>query len=145
MEKNYYVILGVSSNATVEEVKAAFRRRVMELHPDRSGKESGPFLEVQEAYGVLSDDTQRRRYDRLARERNPPGCVERGLSRWCPKSPKARRWIHREEAAEFMTCRSWNPSSTTVRLSMNFSNDCGAISNRSAGLRPSGYRASPSR
>jgi molecular chaperone DnaJ len=70
MEKNYYVILGVSSNATVEEVKAAFRRRALELHPDRSGKESGPFLEVQEAYGVLSDDTQRRRYDRLARERN---------------------------------------------------------------------------
>jgi curved DNA-binding protein CbpA len=40
MEKNYYVILGVSSNATVEEVKAAFRRRALELHPDRSGKES---------------------------------------------------------------------------------------------------------
>ena len=67
MEKNYYVILGVSSNATVEEVKAAFRQRAMELHPDRSGKESDSFLEVQEAYGVLSDDTQRRRYDRLAR------------------------------------------------------------------------------
>ena len=50
MEKNYYVILGVSSNATVEEVKAAFRRRALELHPDRSGKESGPFLEVQEAW-----------------------------------------------------------------------------------------------
>ena len=147
MEKNYYVILGVSSNATVEEVKAAFGWRALELHPDRSGKESGPFLEVQEAYGVLTDDI-------LSADATtgwlasaiPPGCVERGLSRWCPKSPKASRWgIHREEAAEFMTCRSWNPSSTTVRLSMNFSNDCGAISNRSAGLRPSGYRASPSR
>ena len=70
MEKNYYVILGVSSNATVEEIKSAFRRRAMELHPDRSGKESDSFLVVQEAYGVLSDDTRRRRYDRLARERN---------------------------------------------------------------------------
>ena len=43
MEKNYYVILGVSSNATAEEVKAAFRRRVMELtHRSREGKWSFP-------------------------------------------------------------------------------------------------------
>src|SRR4030095_7256547 len=68
MQKNYYVILGVSSDATLEEIKSAFRQRAMELHPDRSGKESAPFLEVQEAYNVLSDATQRRRYDRLARE-----------------------------------------------------------------------------
>ena len=145
MKKNYYVILGVSSNATVEEVKAAFRRRALELHPDRSGKESGPFLEVRKPTAslvmILSADAT----TGWLASAIPPGCVERGLSRWCPKSPKASRWIHREEAAEFMTCRSWNPSSTTVRLSMNFSNDCGAISNRSAGLRPSGYRASPSR
>ena len=34
MEKNYYVILGVSSNATSEGFKSAFRRRAMELHPE---------------------------------------------------------------------------------------------------------------
>jgi molecular chaperone DnaJ len=63
MQKNYYVILGVTSDASVEEIKAAFRRRAREVHPDRSGFESGPFLEVQEAYGVLSDPERRRRYD----------------------------------------------------------------------------------
>lgn len=63
MEKNYYVILGISSEASLEEIRAAFRRRALELHPDRSGLESGPFLEVQEAYGVLSDPERRRRYD----------------------------------------------------------------------------------
>jgi molecular chaperone DnaJ len=64
MAKNYYVILGVASDATLEEVKAAFRRRALELHPDRSGLESGPFLELQEAYGVLGDPVRRRTYDR---------------------------------------------------------------------------------
>jgi curved DNA-binding protein CbpA len=61
--KNYYLILGVSSSATLEEIKSAFRRRAMELHPDRSGMESGPFQELQEAYGVLGDPERRRRYD----------------------------------------------------------------------------------
>jgi molecular chaperone DnaJ len=64
MRKNYYVILGIASDASLDEVKAAFRRRALELHPDRSGLESGPFLEVQEAYGVLSDPARRLDYDR---------------------------------------------------------------------------------
>ena len=70
MQKNYYVILGVSADASVEEIKAAFRRRAQELHPDHSGFESDPFLEVQEAYGVLSDPERRRYYDQ--RSHSPP-------------------------------------------------------------------------
>lgn len=64
MQKNYYLILGVNSTATLEEIKSAFRRRAMELHPDHSGRESDPFLEIQEAYDVLSDPDRRRFYDR---------------------------------------------------------------------------------
>lgn len=64
MRKNYYLILGVGSDATLEEIKSAFRRRAMELHPDHSGMESGPFLEIQEAYSVLTDPERRRGYDR---------------------------------------------------------------------------------
>ncbi|HEY9174276.1 MAG TPA: DnaJ domain-containing protein [Verrucomicrobiae bacterium] len=66
MPGNYYVILGVATNATPAEIKAAFRRRAMELHPDRSGIGSEPFIEVQEAYGVLSDPDRRRHYDEQA-------------------------------------------------------------------------------
>lgn len=69
MAKNYYMILGVSVDASPEDIKAAFRRRAMELHPDRSGMGSGPFQEVQEAYGVLGDPERRRRYDRRTRSR----------------------------------------------------------------------------
>lgn len=67
MQKNYYMILGVSSTATSDEIKSAFRRRAMEVHPDHSGMESGPFQELQEAYGVLSDPGRRRNYDRQSR------------------------------------------------------------------------------
>ena len=63
MRKNYYVLLGVTSDASVEEIKAAFRRRALELHPDTSGLQSEPFLEIQEAYGVLVDPERRRLYD----------------------------------------------------------------------------------
>ena len=61
--ENYYLILGVAADASLEDVKAAFRRRALELHPDRSGLGSGPFQKVQEAYSVLVDPNRRRRYD----------------------------------------------------------------------------------
>ena len=72
MTKNYYMILGVTWDASVDEIKAAFRRLALELHPDTSGLESGPFMEVQEAYGVLADPQRPRRYDQQSRPR-PPG------------------------------------------------------------------------
>lgn len=64
MPKNYYLILGVTADATPDEIKAAFRRRALQLHPDVSGLQSEPFLELQEAYSVLGDPERRRRYDR---------------------------------------------------------------------------------
>ena len=73
MAKNYYLILGIAADASREDIKAAFRRRALELHPDRSGLGSGPFQEVQEAYRVLGDPERRRRYDRTHPPRAPRG------------------------------------------------------------------------
>ena len=73
MAKNYYLILGISADASAEDIKAAFRRRALELHPDRSGLESGPFQDAQEAYSVLGDAERRRRYDRQYRAPTVPG------------------------------------------------------------------------
>jgi molecular chaperone DnaJ len=94
MRKDYYVILGVASDATSEEVKSAFRRRAMELHPDTSGLDSGPFLEVQEAYGVLRDPERRRRYDRRAgsivTRRRPGGPAAEPMVRARPQAEPLR-------------------------------------------------------
>ena len=88
MQKNYYLILGITLDADLDEIKAAFRRRAMELHPDHSGLESGPFLELQEAYGVLSDPVRRRDYDRRGRtivRRRPWGPLPEPLIRERPR------------------------------------------------------------
>lgn len=63
MREDYYLTLQVKSDATTEEIKAAYRRRTLEVHPDLSGSGSDPFLEIQEAYSVLSDPGQRALYD----------------------------------------------------------------------------------
>lgn len=64
MLKNYYVILGIPTDASLEQIRSAYRQQVKELHPDHYGEDSGPFREVQEAYKVLSDSERRRNYDR---------------------------------------------------------------------------------
>lgn len=69
MPRDYYVVLGIATSATAEEIHAAFRRRSKELHPDVSGTDSGPFLELQDAYAVLSDPAKRRDYDRESTKR----------------------------------------------------------------------------
>jgi DnaJ-like protein len=63
MRKDHYLTLHVKSDATTEEVKAAYRRLALEVSPDLSGSGSDPFLEIQEAYSVLSDPRQRALYD----------------------------------------------------------------------------------
>ena len=77
MPRDLYEILGVKSTASEESIKRAYRRLVKRYHPDvnkaRGAKEM--FLEVNEAYDVLSNPLLRREYDeRVARERGwePP-------------------------------------------------------------------------
>jgi hypothetical protein len=66
----YYSILGLSSTATDADIKAAFRRRAMELHPDRnrSTDATQQFQLLNAAYSVLNDPESRARYDMAAIE-----------------------------------------------------------------------------
>src|SRR5512146_391385 len=68
MVKNYYLILSVTPQATPEEIKSAYRRRALELHPDVSSSGSDAFLELQQAYAVLSDPSRRAAYDAQAEQ-----------------------------------------------------------------------------
>ncbi len=67
--KNYYEILGVARDATLEEIKKAYRELVRQYHPD-VGETSDVerFLEVQEAFEVLSSSERRKAYDEKIRQ-----------------------------------------------------------------------------
>lgn len=76
MAKNYYITLGISPNASQNEIKRAYRDKVKHLHPDHYGANREPFLDVQEAYAVLNDPMRRKKYDestRLTRKVTPSG------------------------------------------------------------------------
>jgi molecular chaperone DnaJ len=63
-KRDYYEILGVSKDASADEIKKAFRRAAIEHHPDRGGDEA-KFKEINEAYEVLKDPSKRQRYDQF--------------------------------------------------------------------------------
>jgi curved DNA-binding protein CbpA len=59
---DYYTILGVTKEATNEEIRKAYRSAILKHHPDRGGKPAD-FIKIKEAYDTLSDDTKRKQYD----------------------------------------------------------------------------------
>lgn len=63
--KDYYQILGVSRNASKEEIKKAYRKLAHKYHPDRKDGDEAKFKEVNEAYQALSDDQKRQQYDQF--------------------------------------------------------------------------------
>ena len=66
----YYDLLRVSRTASEAEIKKAYRKLAMELHPDRNNEPDAEerFKEVTEAYEVLCDPEQRARYDRYGKD-----------------------------------------------------------------------------
>ena len=68
--RNYYEILGVTPNATEEEIKRSFRRLARQCHPDLNPGDKAAeerFKQIGEAYEILSDGDRRARYDQFSR------------------------------------------------------------------------------
>ncbi len=67
-KRDYYEILGVAKTADAKTMKSAFRKKAMDCHPDRNPddpKAEAQFKELNEAYGILSDEQKRAAYDRM--------------------------------------------------------------------------------
>ncbi|RKT51660.1 molecular chaperone DnaJ [Saccharothrix australiensis] len=70
IDKDFYRELGVSSDASADEIKKSYRKLARELHPDANpgdAKAEARFKAVSEAYGVLSDAAKRKQYDEARR------------------------------------------------------------------------------
>ena len=61
-KRDYYEILGISKNASDDEIKKAYRKAAVKFHPDKDGGDEAKFKEASEAYEVLKDNSKRQRY-----------------------------------------------------------------------------------
>jgi molecular chaperone DnaJ len=70
-KRDYYEVLGVQRGAGVDEIKKAYRKLAVAYHPDKNPGDpeaEEKFKEAAEAYGVLSDDEKRAKYDRFGHQ-----------------------------------------------------------------------------
>ncbi len=68
LNKDFYKVLGVSQDASAQDIKKAYRAKAKKFHPDRNPgdkKAESAFKEIGEAYGILSDPEQRKQYDAI--------------------------------------------------------------------------------
>ncbi len=90
IRRNYYYILQLASDASVSEIKSAYRRLAFEYHPDHHPEDpqaEEKFKLIAEAYSVLGDEQKRKDYDR---RHNPHSTlfdlVDRGMGGMCRHS-----------------------------------------------------------
>lgn len=109
MAKSYFAILGVTSGASPDEIRSAYRRLAKEYHPDHFKGDKVPFQQIQEAYHILGDKGRRRKYEKaLARApkktvmRRPHGSPE-------PLIPEQRP-LDLGEISPIRSFQSYSPS-----------------------------------
>lgn len=75
-KRDYYEVLGVSREASSQEIKTSYRKLAVRYHPDKNPGDQAAeekFKEAAEAYSILSDPDKRARYDRFGHQASQPG------------------------------------------------------------------------
>lgn len=85
MTENYYSILGVSTQASQDEIKKAYKQAAIKNHPDRGG-DHARMVQCNEAYAILGDPVLRREYDLLLETPLDDQCAEQ----WRQETASAR-------------------------------------------------------
>jgi len=82
--KDHYAVLGLEADASLAEVKSAYRKSASKFHPDKNSAPDAPtrFREIQEAYELLSDPTRRQAYDENRRRSLVENPLESALGIW---------------------------------------------------------------
>ena len=140
--KNYYVILGVTAAASLEELKSAYRRLARQFHPDVAGTaEVERFRDIQEAYETLASPDKRRAYDLTCRVEISYGGGAGSVAepRFEPLStPKRRRWGRRSRAvdsvAEIMLSPEEARQGGTLSFEVRVGEDCDACEGTGQGF-----------
>jgi len=80
--KEYYEVLGVSEDASQEEIKAAYRKKAKRYHPDSNSEaaDEQQFQKINKAYEVLSDEEKRKKYDRFGKDGIDANAASGGFS-----------------------------------------------------------------
>ena len=111
--KDYYKILGVSKDASLEEIKKAYYKLAHKYHPDKGGNEK-KFKEINEAYQVLSDREKRAQYDKFGQtfDSAAPGGGGGGGFQW--------NWAGSDMGFEDITTNALIPSGLNVKAQIIF-------------------------
>jgi len=114
---DYYQILEVNPSATLNEIKQSFRTLALKYHPDKnknseSSKEK--FMQIIEAYEVLSDQYARKRYDSINSEKRSN---QLGRERWIPSGDFRKTYSYSEIKKQYtndaITGGMWDISERT--------------------------------
>jgi hypothetical protein len=90
--QSYYDILGVSQNASTDQIKSAFRRLAKIYHPDKNPEGKDQFSKILLAYEILSDSSRRQQYDSKLKYGNAENFKAKKQN-----SPKQKEWSFSDE------------------------------------------------
>ncbi|MCC6746404.1 MAG: DnaJ domain-containing protein [Deltaproteobacteria bacterium] len=139
---DHYQVLGVPRGATLEQIKAAYRRKALRLHPDKNASPEAEerFKRCSEAYSVLADATKRAAYDARTQFDHVPESVSDLLNELL--GPLRRRRNGRDLRYELELTLEEVAHGARKRISFPVTEVCGACVGR--GAAPGGAEACPS-